>query len=145
MTAPTSCGDTPERPNASRAAVMPRSVGETCANAPLQSANGVRTPSRSHTSLQLALRPAVLPAMTPAPRSRARAIAFTYRTRQPGQQPLATPYALGAHQEAAGAGGHWLGSISPKNERRTDAHPDLLEDRRRPMVMHNLLGKQVIR
>jgi hypothetical protein len=35
MTAPTSCGGTCVRANTSRAALMPRSVGETEANAPL--------------------------------------------------------------------------------------------------------------
>jgi hypothetical protein len=35
MTAPTSCGDTPARANTARAALMPRSVGDTAASAPL--------------------------------------------------------------------------------------------------------------
>ena len=35
MTVPTSSGDAPERANTSRAALMPRSIGEICASPPL--------------------------------------------------------------------------------------------------------------
>src|SRR5581483_11846266 len=57
ITVPALSGDTPDWRNTSRAALIPRSIGDTSPSTVLYSAKGVRTPSSSHTSSYCEIKP----------------------------------------------------------------------------------------